>query len=235
MTLSSRRRARSRSAEAATAARIAELTRSRRAVAEAYERERRRIERDLHDGAQQYFVAASLHLGQALLRPDADPAVATAADLIAQGLAALRHTVHGIMPRELEDLGLVAAIEDIADGLTSPVTVCCPNPLPLLDAPVLAAGYFFTAEALTNAARHAPGQPISVLVTADHALRISVVDAGPGGATLTPGGGLEGMAQRLAAFGGRLSLSSPAGGPTKVSGEIPLLLERGTSGIGGVA
>ena len=99
---------------------------------------------------------------------------------------------------------------------------------------MLAAGYFFGAEALTNAAKHAPGAPVTVLVTSDADLHISVVDEGPGGAAVVPGQGLAGMAQRLEAFGGALTLSSPPGGPTRVACSIPLLLDRGASGLGGV-
>lgn len=96
---------------------------------------------------------------------------------------------------------------------------------------MLACGYFFGTEALTNAAKHTPGAPVSVLVTSDDSLRITVVDEGHGGAQVVPGHGLAGMAERLAAFGGEMSLSSPPGGPTRVAGSIPLLLDRGQPGV----
>lgn len=224
------------SAEQETAARIAELTRSRRSIATAYENERRRIERDLHDGAQQYFVAASIRLGEARLLPsgaedELREHIRTAQRMISDGLSALRATVHGIHPRVLSDLGLVAAVEE-ATGAYPRVTVRCPHPLPDLDPVVLAAGYFFVAECLTNCARHAPDARVSVLITADADLRISVVDDGPGGATLVEGGGLAGMSERLAAFDGSLEILSPAGGPTRIIGTVPLMIDRGTSGIG---
>ena len=142
-----------------------------------------------------------------------------------------RRTVRGIHPRELSDHGLIAAIETAAAQYGPHVTVRAPHALPRIDDSVTAAAYFFTAEALTNAAKHAPQQPVSVLVTCDHTLNISVTDQGGGNARITPGGGLDGMQERIAAFGGELELHSPDGGPTTVTARIPLLLFRGESGI----
>lgn len=233
--------------EAATARKLAELTRSRRAVAEAYERERRRIERDLHDGAQQYFVAASMALGRAqaqLNRANARPATSRpnpqaclerAQDLLDRGLQELRRTVHGINPAELREFGLIAAIENAAQVYEGAVKVRCPFPLPHLDASVLAAAYFFTTEALTNAAKHAPNTPVSVLVTCEAKLRISVIDGGVGEAWFLPGGGLCEMRDRLSAFDGTIVISSPRGGPTQVVATIPTMLARGESGLPGTA
>ena len=223
-----------RTREEEQAARIAELTVSRRAVADAYEIERQRIERDLHDGTQQYLVAAAIKLGEALLELDdapARPLVSAAKADLDQGLQALRATVRGIHPQVLSQRGLVAAVADIAAGYGPHVSVHAPHSLPGLSPSVLAAGYFFTAEALTNAVKYAPGAPVTVLLTADADLRISVVDEGPGGAKLHPGGGLAGMAARLDTFGGRLTLNSPVGGPTQVTATIPLLLYRGQTGL----
>ncbi|MGV3073143.1 sensor histidine kinase [Corynebacterium phoceense] len=218
------------------AAEIARLTASRRAIADAYEVERQRIERDLHDGTQQYLVAASIKLGEASLDLTGEAAqlVAAAKKDLDAGLAALRTTVHGIHPQVLKDHGLVAALSDVASSYGPHVSVFAPHPLPSLSPSVLAAGYFFGAEALTNAAKHAPGAPVTVLVTSDADLHISVVDEGPGGAAVVPGQGLAGMAQRLEAFGGALTLSSPPSGPTRVACSIPLLVDRGASGLGGV-
>lgn len=220
--------------EEAQAARIAELTASRRAVADAYEIERQRIERDLHDGTQQYLVAAAIKLGEVLLELDDAPSAALVraakADLD-HGLAALRETVRGIHPQVLSDRGLVSAVSEMAANYGSHVRVHAPHPLPTLSPSVLAAGYFFTAEALANAAKYAPSAGVSVLITADADLRISVVDDGPGGARLVPGHGLSGMRDRLSAFGGTLELSSPPGGPTRLSCTLPLLLERWSPGI----
>lgn len=217
------------STEAQAAARIAELTASRRAIADAYEIERRRIERDLHDGAQQHLVAALMKLGEVALdlEGSALELVMAAKQDVANGLESLRDTVHGIHPQVLADHGLAAALEEHP---THPAVVV-PHPLPELSPSVLAAGYFFAAEALTNAAKHAPGATVSVLLTADGSLRVSVVDNGPGGAHLIDGHGLAGMRERLAAFDGSLELSSPPGGPTRVVATIPLLLDRGQPGV----
>lgn len=227
--------------EDAAVRRITELNASRRRIAEAFELERRRIERDLHDGAQQYFVAANLALGEARLglagagsdgvgegeHERALAAVAEAQELVRTGLKELRRIVHGISPRELEDLGLEAAVRDAALAFGDHVTVRCPHPLPRLDAAVAANAYFTVTEALTNAARYAPGAEVSVLLTVDSQLRITVVDAGPGGAEFRAGGGLAGLQERLAAVNGTLTLASPAGGPTTVGLTVPLLIDPG--------
>lgn len=221
--------------EEQAAARIAELTASRRAIADAYEIERRRIENDLHDGAQQYIVAASMKLGEAELaamdldNPELSESLAATRSLLEEGLRALRRTVHGIHPQVLRDRGLRAAVEEIAEGYGPHVTVICPHPLPTLDPSVLAAAYFFCSESLTNAAKFAPEAPVSVLLTSDATLNISVVDQGKGGATM--GRGLTGMKERLAAFDGTMELQSPIGGPTQITARIPLMLNRGDSGI----
>ena len=209
---------------------IHQLTASRRKIAEAYEIERLRIERDLHDGAQQYFVAAAMKLGEAQLETDSPLLHAAARDL-KNGLDALRRTVHGIHPRELTDRGLVEAVETAAAKYGPHITVRAPHALPLIDDSVLAAAYFFTSEALTNAAKHAPGAPVSVLITCDHTLNIAVTDSGDGGARFISGGGLDGMRERIAAFGGSVEVNSPHGGPTTVTARIPLLLYRGESGL----
>lgn len=226
------------SREEQAARRIAELTASRRAIVDAYEVERRRIERDLHDGTQQHLVAAMMKLGEARLAPAVgdDPALATlladAHAAIQQGLTALRAAVRGIHPQVLTDLGLAAALDDVAQASGGTVRVVCPHPLPDLPEGVLAAAYFFASEAITNVRKHAPGAHATVLLAADQHLRVSVVDDGPGGATILGGRGLAGMRERLAAFGGELTLSSPPGGPTQVAASIPLLIERGHSGVG---
>lgn len=204
---------------------------------DAYEVERRRIERDLHDGTQQYLVAAAMKVGEAQLSPAlaTDPQLAAllreAQQAIGRCLDALRATVRGIHPQILTQQGLVAALSDVAAAAASPVRIVSPAPLPQLPEGVLAASYFFACEALTNAAKYAPGAQVTVLLVADDHLRVSVVDAGPGGARLKPGQGLAGMRERLAAFGGELSISSPPGGPTQVAATIPLLLHRGESGV----
>lgn len=198
--------------EAAAAATIAELTASRRAIVDAYEVERRRIERDLHDGTQQYLVAAAMKLGEARMHP----AVTGTAELalllseaqqaLRQGLDALRATVRGIHPQIVTEQGLAAALGDVADAAAIGVRIVCPHPLPELPEGVLAAAYFFASEAIANAAKHAPNAQVSVLLAADDHLRVSVVDNGPGGARIVGGHGLAGMRERLAAFGGELAI-----------------------------
>ena len=225
------------SAESAARREVEALTASRRVIVEAYEVERRRIQRDLHDGAQQYLVAAAMKLGEAQLSPavagDPDLAglLAEAKRAVQAGLDALRVTVRGIHLQVLGELGLEAAVHDVAGACPSDVRVMCPHPLPDMPEGVVAAAYFFTAEALTNAAKHAPGASVTVLLAADATLTVSVVDTGPGGAEAVEGHGLAGMRERLAAFGGSLEISSPSGGPTQVVARLPLLLAHGEPGV----
>ncbi|PAT12565.1 sensor histidine kinase [Corynebacterium hadale] len=219
--------------EGTTARRVHQLTASRRRIAEAYEVERLRIERDLHDGAQQHFVAAAMKVGEARIDTDGSTRALlddAAADL-KRGLETLRRTVRGIHPSELTDRGLVAAVETAAAQYGPHVRVRAPHPLPAIDASVLAAAYFFTTEALTNAAKYAKDAPVHILITCDDTLNVVVTDQGDGGAHFLPGGGLDGMRERVAAFGGDLELNSPDGGPTTVAARIPLLLFRGESGV----
>lgn len=216
---------------------VEELTRSRRIIVDAYEVERRRIERDLHDGTQQYLVTAAMKLGEAMLSScvEGDPAVRAllmeARSSLTAGLDSLRATVRGIHPSILTERGLAAALDDVAADCAGDVRIVCPNPLPELPEGVLAASYFFATEAIANAVKHAPGAAVTVLLAADHELRVSVVDTGQGGARIVPGHGLSGLRERLAAFGGAMTVSSPRGGPTKVAAAIPLLLLRGEPGV----
>lgn len=232
------------------AAELREVTRSRREIVQAFEIERRRIERDLHDGAQQFIVAASMQVGEAsLLLDDVRPALeaagtpgamrladvaallATAQDTTDEALTALRRTVTGIHPKVLSDRGLEEAVRDIAGRSGLEVGVRVPHPLPPMPEGVVAAAYFLVSEALTNVAKHARGATVTILLAADHDLHVSVVDDGPGGAELRTGHGLAGMRERLAAFGGTLALSSPPGGPTTVATRLPLLLLEGESAV----
>ncbi len=228
---------RSSSQEEQSARTIAELTASRRAIVDAYEVERRRIERDLHDGTQQYLVAAALKLGEAKLSPAVEEDAQLRALLdeaeqtLSRGIQALRNTVRGIHPQILTEHGLVAALQDVAAATAGPISIVCPHPLPTMPEGVLTASYFFACEALSNAAKYAIGAPVSVLLVADSELRVSVVDAGPGGARFRSGHGLAGLRERLAAFGGDIQISSPPGGPTRVLATIPLLLNRGETGV----
>lgn len=193
------------------AATVQRLTESRRAIVDAFEIERARIERDLHDGAQQYLVAASMKVGEASLlveqgRPgDASGLLAAAQDEVDAALAALRETVAGVHSRLLAEQGLEAALRELVARLSGsgrPIELRVPHALPALPAGVASTAWFFAAEALTNAAKHAPGASTSVVVGADRDLHVSVVDDGPGGAAVVPGRGLAGMHERLRAFGG---------------------------------
>ncbi|MDO4612717.1 MAG: histidine kinase [Actinomycetaceae bacterium] len=217
---------------------VNQLIRSRRVIVDAYEIERRRIERDLHDGAQQHLTVAAMALGEAwcLAEESGDDTMLEvleqARTAIDMSIANIRRTIRGIAPHALADLGLQAAVSDMVSKLPGCITLHCPRPLPNLPEGVAAAAYFFVSEALTNATKYAPHSPVSVVLTACDELHISVLDEGEGGARFVPGGGLEGMRERLAAFGGSVELTSPPGGPTRVLASLPLLLYPGESTIG---
>lgn len=221
---------------------VSELTESRREIVQAFEIERRRIERDLHDGAQQHLVASGMAIGEAAfmvdMAGDLPEALADLPQVLARALGSneaalktLRDTVNQIHPKVLSDLGLERAIRDVAERSSANARVVVPNPLPTLPEGVMTTAYFLVTESLTNLVKYAPDSAATVLLAADESLKVSVVDDGPGGAEIKPGGGLAGLKERLAAFGGTLSVHSPLGGPTTVAGTIPLLLRRGESGL----
>ncbi|MFI6286131.1 sensor histidine kinase [Streptomyces sp. NPDC051018] len=205
--------------------RVAELTSSRVRLVDAFEAERRRIERDLHDGAQQRLVALTMTLG--LARLDAPPGpladqLTKAHEEAGRALAELRELIHGIHPKVLADYGLPAAVADAADRSAVPVDVGLDLAGRLPEA-VEAAAYFVVCEALANVARHSGATRAEV--TGHHRdgrLRLEIRDDGRGGATPQGAGtGLTGLADRVSVLDGRLSLSSPTGGPTLLSVEIP--------------
>ncbi|MFC8085535.1 sensor histidine kinase [Streptomyces sp. NPDC057340] len=208
----------------ASEARVVELTRSRVRLVDAFEAERRRIERDLHDGAQQRLVALTMALG--LARLDAPPGpladqLAKAHGEAGEALAELRELIHGIHPKVLADYGLPAAVADAADRSAVPVDVALELPGRLPRA-VEAAAYFVVREALANIGRHSGADRAEV--TGGHRdgrLVLRVRDDGRGGADAAAGSGLTGLADRVSVLDGRLSLSSPPGGPTLLSVEIP--------------
>ncbi|MDG9676653.1 sensor domain-containing protein [Micromonospora sp. DH14] len=207
------------------AAALREVTRSRTRLVGAYEAERRRIERDLHDGAQPRLTSLTLQLGLARLDvPEDSPAarpLAVAHDQARGLMVMLRQLVHGIRPQSLTDLGLAGAVRELADAATIPVTVRADlhGELPEI---VETTAYFVVSEALGNVARHARATRADVHLTrADGDLVVEVTDDGHGGADPARGTGLTGLADRVAAVGGRLLLSSPAGGPTVVRVELP--------------
>ncbi|GAA3484491.1 sensor histidine kinase [Streptomyces yanii] len=205
--------------------RVTELTRSRVRLVDAFEAERRRIERDLHDGAQQRIVALTMTLG--LARLDAPPGpladqLAKAHQEAGQALAELRELIHGIHPKVLADYGLEAAVSDAADRSATPVDLELALPGRFPEA-VEAAAYFVVCEALANVARHSGASRAEV--TGGHAagrLFLEIRDDGRGGArTGGEGTGLTGLADRVSVLDGRLALSSPSGGPTLLRVEIP--------------
>jgi signal transduction histidine kinase len=205
--------------------RLVEVTRSRARLVDSFELERRRIERDLHDGAQQRLVALTVALGLARLdlAPDSVAAarVDAAHEQARQALTELRELIRGVHPQVLTDRGLPAAVADAAGR--SPVKVGVDVALARrLPAGVEVAAYFAVCEALANVAKHSRATRASVrgrLV--DDVLVLEVTDDGVGGADPAAGTGLAGLADRVAVVDGRLLLSSPAGGPTLVRVEIP--------------
>lgn len=206
------------------AAELRAVTTSRAALAEAFDEERRRIERDLHDGAQQRLVAVKTSLGLAELDlpPDspAAGAVREAREQVSLALGDLRDLVRGVYPQVLTERGLPAALWDVAARSGSPVEIDLDLP-GRLPGPVESTAYFVVCEAIANAAKHAPGARVRVRGTAaDGTLGVEVTDDGPGGAD-PDGGGLSGLRNRLAVLSGRLTVDSPEGGPTTVRLEIP--------------
>ncbi|MFD7547900.1 sensor domain-containing protein [Streptomyces sp. NPDC059816] len=203
---------------------VRELSRSRVRLVDAFDAERRRIERDLHDGAQQRLVALTMTLG--LARLDAPPGpladtLARAHDEAGRVLAELRELIHDIHPKVLTDFGLEAAVQDAADRSPVPVDVVAALP-GRLPGPVEAAAYFVTREALANVARHSGAHRAKVAVRhAAGTLVLEVDDDGRGGADPAAGSGLTGLGDRVSALDGTLTLSSPSGGPTLLRVEIP--------------
>ncbi|MDQ0909214.1 signal transduction histidine kinase [Streptomyces canus] len=205
-------------------ARVVELSRSRARLVDAFEAERRRIERDLHDGAQERLVALTMTLGLARLDAPAGPLadqLAKAHDEAGKALAELRELIHGIHPKVLADYGLGAAVADAADRSVVPVDVELPLPGRFEQA-VEAAAYFVVCEALANIAKHsgAGRAQVSGGYTGGR-LVLEVRDDGRGGADASAGSGLTGLADRVSVLDGRLSLSSPPGGPTLLRVEFP--------------
>jgi signal transduction histidine kinase len=207
-------------------ARVDELEESRRRGIVAGMAERRRLERDLHDGAQQRLVALSLQLGLARGQVDRDPEAAgrmldAAREELRQALEELRELARGIHPAVLTDRGLDAALVSLADRSPLPVALD-ETPAERLPAAVEAAAYFVVAESLTNVARYAEAHEAHVSVSRHNgAAVVEVRDDGVGGADAAGGTGLRGLADRLAALDGSLEVLSPPGGGTLVRATIP--------------
>ncbi|MFD0556765.1 signal transduction histidine kinase [Stackebrandtia endophytica] len=206
-------------------AELIEVSQSRTRLVNAFEAERRRIERDLHDGAQQRLVSLTLKLGLARLDLPPDSPAATvvgeAHDQAKQLMAELRELIHGIQPQILTDLGLGAAIEELAESAPIPVDVdtTLDRRLP---GPIENTAYFVVSEALTNVAKHSGATEATVRTRHhDDLLTVEIGDNGHGGADPVGGTGLTGLADRVAVTGGRMLLSSPIGGPTVLCVEVP--------------
>jgi signal transduction histidine kinase len=210
--------------EQALVERVDELARTRRGALDVQAAELRRIERDLHDGAQARLVALTMKLGRAEEKLEDQPELA---DLVRQArsdastaIAELRDLARGIAPPVLADRGLVAAAEALGRRAAIPVTVdsfVSRRPPPVVET----AAYFVVAESLTNVAKHAGGAAAHVtLVQHDGKLLIDVTDEGPGGADPS-GGGLSGLRGRVEALDGTLRIASPAGRGTRIQAELP--------------
>ncbi|WP_316525404.1 sensor histidine kinase [Kitasatospora brasiliensis] len=208
------------------AERVDELTAQRADVTVAQAAEIRRIERDLHDGAQAGLVALGLSLATAEKLMEADPERARALMRAARAgaassLAELRDLVRGINPPLLNERGLVDAVRALA--LNSPLDVAVGTDGPFrLEPPVESAVYFGVAELLTNAAKHAGAATVRITVGhSETGVVVEVLDDGRGGAAEGSGGGLAGLRRRLAVFDGTLELTSPVGGPTRATIMVP--------------
>ncbi|MCX4761449.1 histidine kinase [Streptomyces sp. NBC_01275] len=216
--------------QAELAERVRVLTRTRRDAVDTSAAELRRIERDLHDGAQARLVAMGMDLGTVETLLDKDPEkareiLAQARRSSAEALSELRDLVRGIHPPVLAERGLGDAVRALALRMPVATEVNVELGTGRADAPVESAAYFAVSEALTNAVKHSGADRIWVdLHHADGCLRISVTDHGRGGAAIGAGSGLAGLERRLGTFDGVLAVSSPAGGPTMVTMEIPCVL-----------
>jgi signal transduction histidine kinase len=212
--------------EAELTTRVQRLTETRAVAVDSSAAELRRIERDLHDGAQARLVAMGMNLGAAERLLDENPAAARALlvearEASAAALQELRNLVRGIHPPVLADRGLADAVRALA--LASPLGVEVKADLPgRPDPPVESAAYFAVAELLTNATKHAGATKVWIeLRHDDGVLHLTVSDDGHGGADPSRGTGLRGVQRRLGTFDGSVFVSSPIGGPTVVAMEVP--------------
>ncbi|MCJ7711253.1 MAG: sensor histidine kinase, partial [Chloroflexi bacterium] len=213
---------------------VERLRDTRSAALEVEASELRRIERDLHDGAQQRLVMLAIDLGLAEERIDTDPAAARrlvvdAREQARQALAELREVVRGVAPSILVDRGLVAALGALAGRC--PVPTYVDSSLGMgqrLPHAVERASYYVVAEALANVAKHSGATRCSVFLRASSGwLFVEVRDDGTGGAAISPGGGLAGLRDRVQALDGTLEVVSPAGGPTSLRVSIPVAWTAG--------
>ncbi|WP_206502341.1 sensor histidine kinase [Streptomyces chrestomyceticus] len=208
--------------------RVEDLTESRAGAVDAADAERRRIERDLHDGAQQRLVALALNLGLAKatlkdLPPEARQVIEEAHRDAKEAIEELNSLVRGLHPAVLDELGLDAALSGLAARAPLPVRLW--TDLPGRAAPAVeAVAYFVVSEALNNVAKHAEATRAEVDVTRlGEILRVVVTDDGVGGADPARGSGLKGLAQRVRSVDGAFRMSSPVGGPTTMTVELPCM------------
>jgi PAS domain S-box-containing protein len=207
--------------------RLEDLAASRARIVTAGDVERRRLERNLHDGAQQRLVSLALSLRLAMAKLDSDPPaardrLAAAAEELTLALQELRELARGLHPAVLTDHGLRAAVEMLADRAPFPVEIE-QTPEHRLPEPVEAAAYFLIAEALTNVAKYARASAARITISASGgSVVVEVSDDGVGGADPATGSGLRGLADRVEALGGSLEVSSPDGAGTSLKAEIPV-------------
>lgn len=206
---------------------LEQLKASRQRLVAAQDEERRRIERDIHDGVQQRLVTLALTLRMAATHAGADPpkllgeTLDGAAEEATETLAELRRLAHGIHPAIVTEGGLAAALETVAQRALLPVELRVDEAdgLPTL---VEVSVYYLVAEALTNVAKHATASTATVTLAREgEHVRVEVADDGVGGAVPSPGSGLSGLADRIVALGGHLEVDSPARGGTRLRAEIP--------------
>jgi signal transduction histidine kinase len=203
------------------------LAASRAELVEVGDSERRRLERNLHDGAQQRLVSVALKLGMAGARLDEDPgsardALSDAQDDLSRGLEELRELARGLHPVLLSDRGLGAALDALLSRVPVPVEIV-ELPERRLAGQVEAAAYYLVAEAITNVAKYAEASRATVSIRqANGSATVTVADDGVGGADPAGGSGLRGLAARVEALNGRLVIDSPPGAGTRVTAEIPL-------------
>jgi signal transduction histidine kinase len=205
---------------------MSDLRESRARIVAAGDEERRRVERNLHDGAQQRLVTVALHLHLVKRRLENDPAavaelVDAAQTELTLALEEIRELVRGLHPRLLSERGLEPALAGLAERSVLPVQIA-EIPEERLPQAVEAAAYYVVAEALANAAKHSGASLVTVRVSAgESCTRVEVVDDGAGGADPAGGSGLSGLADRVAALGGTLDVHSPIGTGTTISTELP--------------
>jgi PAS domain S-box-containing protein len=208
--------------------RLRELEASRARIAQAADDARRRIERDLHDGAQQQFVAVSMRLENArrMLAVEPDDAArllqAAHADL-REAIAELQRLAHGIHPAELPERGLIPALRTLARRAATPVDVKATD-IGRLPPAIETTAYYIAAEATANALKHAHAHQVEItLARTPQGLQLTITDDGVGGAAVSAGTGLQGLHDRADALGGHITLVSPAGGPTVLTADLPIL------------